>query len=79
MEPTLLPKTETRKFRSEAEYRLWQHEVAADAGNGKRGNGLVSRVVNAVRNLAPQQKNAPREKSQRINDRRSRRPAKQHS
>jgi hypothetical protein len=76
MEPTLLPKTETRTFRSEAEYRLWQHELAADARGSNRGEGVVSRIVNSVRNLVPQKKDAPRQKAQRVT---GRRPAKQHS
>ncbi|MBN2303663.1 MAG: hypothetical protein JXQ72_04260 [Anaerolineae bacterium] len=56
MEPNLLPKMESRKFRSEAEYRLWQFELAAEIGAAKRdterGKGLVSRIVNSVRSLA---------------------------
>jgi hypothetical protein len=64
MEPNLLPKTEARKFRSEAEYRLWQIELAAEY-----------RIVNIVRGMAIQ-KDAPRGEAQRIHNRR---PARQRS
>jgi hypothetical protein len=75
MEPNLLPTTEGRKFRSEAEYRLWQTELAAEYRGTSRGKGLVSRIVNTVRGLAAQ-KDAPRGKAQRVHDRR---PARQRS
>ncbi len=73
MEPNLLPTTKPRTFRSEAEYRLWQLELAATYRETDRGKGLVSRIVNLVRHWAPQ-KDAPRTKAQRVNNRR---PAKQ--
>jgi hypothetical protein len=73
MEPYLLPKTELRKFRSEAEYRLWQHELAAQYRGTQRSRGLVSRIVNMVRGWAAR-KDAPRGKAQRV---KNRRPARQ--
>jgi hypothetical protein len=75
MEPNLLPKTEGRKFRSEAEYRLWQIELAAEYRGTQRSKGLVSRIVNMVRGLAIQ-KDAPRGEAQRVHNRR---PARQRS
>ena len=75
MEPNLLPKTEVRKFRSEAEYRLWQVELAAEYEGTERGKGLVSRIVNIVRGWAIQ-KNAPRSVSPRGHNHR---PARQRS
>ncbi|MBN1562437.1 MAG: hypothetical protein JXA10_01260 [Anaerolineae bacterium] len=79
MEPTLLPKTKSRKFRSEAEYRLWQHELTANVRQDKRGEGLLSRIVNRVRNMASRQQDAPRQEAPRVRGRSDRRPAKQHS
>jgi hypothetical protein len=75
MEPNLLPKTEGRKFRIEAEYRLWQIELAAEYRGTQRGKGLVSRIVNMVRGMAIQ-KDAPRGKAQRVHNHR---PARQRS
>ena len=67
MEPTMLPVKKTRTFRSEAEYRLWQHELVEDARPTGNGKGLVSRIVNNVRGWATQEADTPRK--QRVNGR----------
>ena len=54
MEPNLLPRTEARKFRSEAEYRLWQLELAAQYRESEHSKGLVSRIVDLVRDWVSQ-------------------------
>ena len=75
MERYLLPKTQRRKFRSEAEYRLWQFAFFGERRSTRRGKGLVSRIVNMVRGLATR-KDAPRDDAQRVQDHR---PARQRS
>jgi hypothetical protein len=75
MEPNLLPKKEMRKFRSEAEYRLWQLELAAEYRGTQRGKGLVSRIVNMIRGWAARN-DAPRDEARRVHNGR---PARQRS
>ena len=74
MDPNMLPIKQSRTFRSEAEYRLWQRKLATDYRRVERGEGLVSRIVNIVRKLASQKKNMPQNNTRRVS---SRRPAKQ--
>ncbi len=50
MEPTYNAPIKNRRFRTEAEYRLWQHEMAMLARPSTRP-GLVNRIVNGVRSL----------------------------
>lgn len=64
MEPNLLQTQHMRKFRSEADYRLWQHELAASIRPVARRQGLASRVANLVREWAAQDTNSQPEETE---------------
>ena len=73
MDPNFLQTKAMRKFNSEAEYRLWQVQLAEDVRQSEPGEGLVSRIVSGVRNWSAQPTES--ERKQRV----SSRPAKQRA
>ena len=52
LEPMWLPPKEPRRFRTEAEYRRWQHELYASVGRIKRQDdrpGILTRLAHTIR------------------------------